>query len=378
MERSLSWCCVAFFLAVFLQNPSPLLAADSPPRDAQQKSLSKEELAQLVAPVALYPDDLLAQVLMASTYPLEIVQADRWARQHQGLKGDQLATALEKEKWDPSVKSLVAFPTVLSQLSDKVEVTAKLGDAFLSNQKDVMDMVQQLRKKAQAAGNLKSTKEQKVTVEKETIVITPAQTQVVYVPTYSPTVVYGVWPYPAYPPYYYYPPPPSPGVYFAAGVAVGVAWGYAWGSCNWHGGTVNVNVYQNNSINTHIDRTSYQNQRPGGHGEGTWQHDPSHRQGVAYQDKGTAQRYGQSAERSAQGRREARGYGGERGSGSAATRPTGAKSSGGKGGSLFGGGYGSGASERQASERGRASRESALAGGSRAGGGLGARGGRRR
>jgi len=157
-------------------------------------------LEQILAPIALYPDSLLAQILMASTYPLEVVQADRWAKQNKDLKGDALTAALEKQPWDPSVKSLVNFPQVLAMMSEKLDWTQKLGDAFLAQQKDVMDTVQGLRKKAVDAGNLKTTKEQQVIVEKETIIIEPASTQVVYVPTYNPTVVYGAWPYPAYPP----------------------------------------------------------------------------------------------------------------------------------------------------------------------------------
>ncbi len=368
--------------------------------DPQQKKLSKEELAQLVAPIALYPDDLVVQILMASTYPLEIVQADRWVRQHKELKGDAMAKALEKESWDPSVKSLVNFPSVLAAMSEKLDVTSKLGDAFLAQQKDVMATIQELRRKAYDAGNLKSAKEQKVVVEKETIVIQPASPEVVYVPSYSPTVVYGAWAYPAYPPYYYYPPPPPayPPYYFAAGVAVGVAWGYAWGNCNWHGGSVNYNVNQNININNNINRNNYvkpSDGRPGQGGQGTWQHDPSHRQGVAYKDKATAQKYGQSPARSAEGRREARGFGDGRGGPSGQDRGgTGAKGGADRGAaargardSAFGGGFGSGGAERMASERGSASRASAggmssrsggFGGGARSGEGFGGGGGRRR
>ncbi len=166
----------------------------------------QEELDQMLAPIALYPDSLLAQIFMASTYPLEVVQADRWAKQNTTLKGDALTAALEKQPWDPSVKSLVNFPQVLTMMSEKLDWTQKLGDAFLAQQKEVMATVQTLRKKAVDAGNLKTTSEQQVIVEKETIVIQSASPQVVYVPTYNPTVVYGAWPYPAYPPAPYYPP----------------------------------------------------------------------------------------------------------------------------------------------------------------------------
>jgi hypothetical protein len=287
------------FMAVLLALPLNALAqaADG---DAARKKFSKEELTQLLAPIALYPDELVAQILMASTYPLEVVQADRWAKSHKQSAGDVLAKQLEKENWDPSVKSMVNFPTVLAAMSEKLDVTTKIGDAFLAQEQDVMDTIQALRKKAYDAGNLKTTKEQKIIVEKETIVIQPANPQVIYVPTYSPTVVYGVWAYPAYPPYYYYPPPPPsyPAYSFAVGVAVGAAWGYAWGNCNWHGNTyggrgVYVNHNQNININNNIDRSKYQGQG----GQGRWQHNPEHRKNVAYRDNATAKQFGQSGGR---------------------------------------------------------------------------------
>jgi hypothetical protein len=270
------------------------------------------ELEQILAPIALYPDELLSQVLMASTYPLEIVQADRWTKQNKSLKGDELAVALEKQSWDPSVKSLVNFPDVLAMMSEKLDWTQKLGDAFLAQQKDVMDTVQTLRRKANETGNLKTTTQQKVIVEKETqvIVIQPSNPQVVYVPTYNPTVVYGVWAYPAYPPYPVYPPGYVPGAAmfsFAAGVAVGAAWGYAWGGCNWHGGDVDINVNRNANLNRNIDRSRYQNNVTGGQGgRGSWQHNPEHRKGVSYRDQNTRQQYGQSRP-GAESRRDFRG-----------------------------------------------------------------------
>lgn len=386
---------VLSLLALIMTEPFAAAADDGSAKAQQQGKLSKEELAQLVAPIALYPDELLAQILMASTYPLEIVQADRWARQHADLKGDPLAKALEQESWDPSVKSLVNFPSVLARLSEKLDLTAKLGDAFLSQQKEVMDVVQALRKQAHDTGNLKSTKEQQVVVEKETIVIRPSTPEVVYVPTYSTTVVYGAWPYPAYPPYYYYPPPPAPGVTFATGVAVGMAWGYAWGSCNWHNDSVEVDVNHNYNINKNINREQYKEQLKargvtGQNGRSTWKHDPEHRKGVAYRDKGTAQRYGQSGQRrsasgessarsrqvGAEGGREARGFSETRGAGREGRGGSGRNST------PFSGGYGSGSFERQASERGWASRQgsSARSGRSLGGGagGFAGRGGRRR
>ena len=288
-----------------------------------------EELEQILAPIALYPDSLLTQILMASTYPLEIVQADRWAKQNKDMKGDALAKALEAQPWDPSVKSLVNFPQVLAMMSEKLDWTQKLGDAFLAQQKDVMGTVQKLRAKAQASGNLKTTKEQVVKVEQEVIIIEPASPQVVYVPTYNPTVVYGAWAYPAYPPYSGL----SPGICgqdaafsFAAGVAVGAAWGYAWGNANWHGGDVNVNVNQNTNINNNINREKYAvNIRGQGQaGQGQWQHDASHRGGVAYKDQGTAQKYNRGTGGEAAKSREAyRGKTGQ-GAGGVSTQPAGA------------------------------------------------------
>jgi hypothetical protein len=265
--------------------------------ETAEKSLFKpEELEQIVAPIALYPDPLLAQILMASTYPLEVVQAERWQKQNKALKGDGLKATVDKQPWDASVKSLVEFPDVLAMLSDKLDWTQKLGDAFLAQQKEVMDTVQTLRKKAEAEGNLESTKEQKVTVEEEKIVIAPADPQVVYVPVYNPTVVYGVWPYPAYPPYYYYPPAyvyPPGGLFisFGVGVAMGAAWGnYAHGGCNWNSGDIDIDINRNTNINVG-NRVEHHG---GGQGQ-KWQHSPEHRQGVAYRDQATGQKYNRAA-----------------------------------------------------------------------------------
>jgi hypothetical protein len=288
---------LAVFLALLLGAPQGAMAQS----EGGDKPFKQEELDQLVAPIALYPDSLLAQILMASTYPLEVVQAQRWAKANQSLKGDALTSALEKQDWDPSVKSLVNFPQVLDMMNEKLDWTQKMGDAFLAQQKDVMDTVQKLRLKAYGEGNLKSTEQQKVVVEQEqkTIIIEPAKPEVVYVPTYNPTVVYGAWPYPAYPPYYYYPPGYVPGAAlfsFGMGVAMGAAWGYAWGNCNWRGGDVNVNINQNTNINNSIDRSKYQNKVTTGQGgRGEWKHDPEHRKGASYRDQGTANKYGKGA-----------------------------------------------------------------------------------
>ena len=292
------------FLALLLGAPQGVIAQSG----GGDKPFKQEELDQLLAPIALYPDSLLTQMLMASTYPLEVVQADRWAKQNKDMKGDALAKALEAQPWDPSVKSLVNFPQVLAMMSEKIDWTQKLGDAFLAQQKDVMGTVQNLRAKAQASGNLKTTKEQVVKVEQETIIIEPASPQVIYVPAYNPTVVYGAWAYPAYPPYPVYPPgyvATTAAFSFMAGAAVGAAWGYAWGHSNWHGGDVDVNVNRNTNINNNIDRSKYQNKVTSGQGgQGQWQHNPENRKGVAYRDQGTAQKFNKGRSPSA-GTREA-------------------------------------------------------------------------
>jgi Spy/CpxP family protein refolding chaperone len=271
-------------------------------QQAEQAVFQQEELEQLLAPIALHPDSLVSQILMASTYPLEVVQAERFAKQNAKLKGDALTAALEKQDWDPSVKSLVNFPQVLTMMSEKLDWTQKLGDAFLADQKKVLDTIQALRAKAQAAGNLQSTKEQNVIVEEKIIKIESTSPQVVYVPTYNPTVVYGAWPYPAYPPYYYYPPGYVATSMFAfgAGVAMGAAWGYAWGNCNWNGGDVDVDVNRNTNINNNINRDqARQKMQERGQvnqkGQGKWQHNPEHRKGVSYRDQGTAQKFNRAS-----------------------------------------------------------------------------------
>ena len=278
------------------QPPSaPASAAGQP---AEAGTFSQEELDQLVAPIALYPDDLLAQVLMASTYPLDVVSAERWVKANPNLKDKALEDALQQQSWDPSVKSLTPFPQVLTMMSEKLEWTQKLGDAFLAQQKDVLATAQSLRAKAAASGNLKDSQQQKVVTEQEgttTIIkIEPTDPQVVYVPTYNPTVVYGAWPYPAYPPYYYYPPGyiAAPGLAFATGVVVGAA---LWGNCNWHGGDVNVNVNRYNNFN----KTNISN--------GNWQHNADRRGAVPYKNQAVAQKYNRGASPTAQSRDAYRG-----------------------------------------------------------------------
>ncbi|HAM50297.1 MAG TPA: DUF3300 domain-containing protein [Nitrospiraceae bacterium] len=390
---------VSLFMTFALIVPFESLPSRAAAQEEAKPVFSQGELEQVLAPIALYPDSLLAQILMASTYPLEVVQADRWANQNKDLKGDALAAALEKQQWDPSVKSLVNFPQVLDMMSQKLDWTQKLGDAFLAQQKDVMDIVQQLRKKADAAGYLKTTKEQTVIVEKETqtIVIQSPSPTVVYVPAYNPTVVYGVWPYPAYPPYYYYPPGYVAGAAvfgFAAGVAIGAAWGYAWGGCNWHSGNVNINVNRNANFNRNINRGAYARQYQGG--GGNWQHNSAHRKGVSYRDQATAQKFNRASTNQAiqsrenfRGRAEtgrqniARGgadqfkssQGAAQRGGQEARAGTGGRDFSGQRSSAFSGGDRSGSATRDISNRGSSSRRSMSSGSRGAGGGGASRSG---
>ena len=363
---------------------SPALRVFSEAQGAAATTFKPEELEQIAAPVALYPDPLLAQVMMASTYPLEVVQAARFVRDNPSLKGEPMNAALKKQPWDDSVKSLVAVPQVLGMMSDKLDWTQKLGDSFLAQQKELMDAVQRLRAKAQAQGALTTTKEQKVVVETVTptttiIKIESTSPQVVYVPVYNPTVVYGVWAYPAYPPYYYYPPGYVAGTAlfsFTAGVIVGSA---IWGGCNWHRGEVNVDVDHYNSFTKNVNttniaakRTEVQNTRASG-GNGTWQHDPEHRKGVQYRDQATQQRFNKTDPPNAQTREACRGRG-EQGRAEPTRQTQPANRSGQASGTAFEG-LGNGAQAQSFSDRGRASRESP--GTSRAAGGFSG-GGRRR
>jgi hypothetical protein len=290
--------------AVHAQGSAPAAAdaAAPPPFTAQ-------ELDALVAPIALYPDALLSQILMASTYPLEVVQAARWSKANPGLSGDDAVKKAGKETWDVSVMSLVAFPNVLEMMNEKLDWTQKLGDAFLGQQGEVLAAVQRLRQLAKNNGNLESNQQQVVRSEAQSIIIEPAQPQTIYVPAYNPTVVYGAWPYPAYPPYYY------PGVaawYPGTALLTGLAWGVGFaaagamfGGCNWGGGNVNVNVNRATSINSNFNRNSVSS-------SGNWQHNAQHRGNAAYRDQGSRERYGNK--RAENARNDFRGReGGDRG-----------------------------------------------------------------
>jgi hypothetical protein len=397
------------FLTILVSGPVASAQEQPSASPAQQaapakKTFSQQDLDQIMAPVALHPDALLAQILMASTYPLEVIQAARWVSANPKLTGKALEDELAKQTWDPTVKALTAVPEVLKQMNDNLEWMQKLGDAFLAQQADVMTTVQALRAKAASTGNLKTTPEQTVKTEvvetKTVYVIESAKPDVVYVPAYDPAAVYGSWAYPAYPPYYMYPPgyAYAPGLRFAAGVVVGAA---IWGNCNWGGNNVNVNVNRYNNFN----KTNINN--------GNWNHNAEHRKGVPYGDQGVANKYDRGS--GGQGSQSRDGYrgrdqgaggdggrgggpsastrdagGGDRGGASASTRDAGGASRGGASASTrdAGGGAGSsshsgagrsdggfggmssGSSTRAASSRG----SSSFSGGGRGGGG----GGRRR
>lgn len=257
-----------------------------------QAKLDNAHLDQLLAPVALYPDALLSQVLMASTYPADVAAAAEWSKANASLSGDAATKAVANEQWDPSVQSLVAFPSVMDMLGRQPQWVNSVGDAFLAQPDDVMDSVQRLRVQAQKAGTLKTTEQQRVVTQQSggtTIVqIEPANPQVVYVPTYNPTVVYGAWPYPAYPPAYY---PPPPGSVFASALVAGVGFGLGvaavnslWGGFNWNSHDVNINVNRYNNINVNqrldVNRSNV-----------NWQHNPANRGNVPYKNSNVANRF---------------------------------------------------------------------------------------
>ncbi|HUW36654.1 MAG TPA: DUF3300 domain-containing protein [Rhodocyclaceae bacterium] len=267
---------------------------------------SAQQLEQMLAPIALYPDPLLGQVLMAATYPLEVVEAARWLEDpgNASLGGDQLAAALQSEDWDPSVKSLLPFPQILRLMNSQLGWTQQLGDAFLAQQAEVMDAVQRLRAQARAAGTLASTPEAVVSWDGTITSIEPANPQIVYVPVYDPLTIYGVWPYPDYPPYYF--PYPGYGPLIVGGISFGYAihivvplWG--WDNCDWHHHRIRIDDDRFNAI--------ARDGRPRATSP-TWEHDPFHRRGVAYRDQRSRQRFLGNPAGSPETRRPYRGFDG--------------------------------------------------------------------
>ena len=264
-------------------------------QNAQASStMSMAQLQSLVAPIALYPDSLLSQMLMAATYPLEVAEADNWLKNNSRLSKSQLEDALKNQTWDNSVKSMVSFPDALNMMGGKLDWTQKLGDAYLAQPKDVMQAVQALRAKARQAGNLKSSEQITVSADPQSnIIIQPANPQVIYVPTYNPTLVYGAWPYPAYPPYPAYNP--AWGLMsFGIGMAVGAA---LWSTPHWGSGSITINNNNFNRFNNNFN--NLQNRAPERVGSSSaWNFNSAHRGNVPYSNSTLANRYGGEASRS--------------------------------------------------------------------------------
>ncbi|ERI50810.1 hypothetical protein N878_07780, partial [Pseudomonas sp. EGD-AK9] len=284
-----------------LAGPSLLAAEEPAAATTAEQVFGTEELDQMLAPLALYPDALLAQVLMAATYPGDVADAVAWSKANPQASGDDAVRQVAEQPWDPSVQSLVAFPAVLVTLGQDPAWVQRVGDAFLAQPDAVMDSVQRLRRQAKEAGNLESNEQQQVSVQpaasgstaqpvsnQQTIIIESADPQVVYVPSYNPSVVYGTWPYPSYPPAYY---PPPPGYYFGSALATGLAFaaGVAiidslWGDCNWGHGDIDIDVNRYNNINRNRQINT---------GDKTWQHNALNRDGVPYRDRASREQYGQ-------------------------------------------------------------------------------------
>lgn len=259
------------------------------PSQEKAQKIPSEQLDALVAPIALYPDPMLAQTLAAATYPLEIVQLQQWLEKNKNLKDKALADAVTKQPWDPSIQAMAGLPDVVKRLADDIQWTTDLGNAFLAQQSDVMDAVQRMRKKAKDSGNLKSSEQMKVETKvvetKEVIIVQQSDPQVVYVPSYNPVVVYGPPVYP-YPPIYY--PPPG---YYAAGMAISFGVGVAMGACC-HGGWGWGAGWGHNDIDINVNNNFNRNSNINANRSGTWQHNSQHRGGAPYSDRATANRYG--------------------------------------------------------------------------------------
>ena len=320
------------FLILLIPAVAAAQAPSSPAPASADQMLKPEQLDALVAPIALYPDTLLSMVLMASTYPLEVVQADRWASENKNLKGDALKAAVDKQAWDDSVKGLVATPDVLTMMSNKLDWTQKLGDAVLAQQPDVMDAIQRLRTKAQQNNKLQDTKQQKVSVRqdggRQVIAIEQTDPNTVYVPYYDPNVVYGGWPYPDYPPYYW----GYPGYIGAGLIAAGIGFGTGYLVGRWAGGN---NIW-GGGVNWGNRNIVANRPRVNPLGGNNWTHNAAHRGGVRYNNVNVQQRFGNNNIRAgANQRMDFRGRSGQQvlspgggarpggGGGAAATRPGG-------------------------------------------------------
>jgi hypothetical protein len=298
---------LVLLLALLMPAHSQAQSSGVPPDLEAQSAeyLPQDQLDALLAPIALYPDDLLAQVLMAATYPLEVVEAARFVQQNPALSGAVLDDAVRTRRWDPSVQSLTAFPQVLAMMSDRLEWTQQLGDAVLANRQQVMDTVQALRARAEAAGTLQDTDQQHVYTSDQAIVVEPAQFDYVYVPVYDPLVAYGPWWVASYQPFFWYPP-----AYFGYPLhwhGVGIVWGrpcrvdrnhWGWARPEWRAGRIDVTIGRNEFFN----RPQYRNYR----GSVSWQHAPEHRRGVAYGSAQVHDRFVNAERRAIDPRRELR------------------------------------------------------------------------
>ena len=258
-------------------------------------TFSEAELDQMMAPIALYPDSLLAQILMAATYPADVAEAVTWSKNNTGKEGDAAVEAVQDKSWDPSVMSLVAFPQVLEMMGEQPEWVQDVGDAFLADSEAVMDTVQKLRLKARDEGNLETTEQQKVIVEEPSssetvIIIEPADPQVVYVPSYNPTIIYGSWWWPHYTPWYYRPVGYGFGSAVVRGIGFGIGVGITnalWGGCSWgrgHG-SVDINVNKYNNINVNRNKLDINKKNT------TWNHNSNNRRGVPYRDEKSRQKF---------------------------------------------------------------------------------------
>jgi hypothetical protein len=286
MAIFLSWCLLLVGVGEGFASQSDTSTSQPPPQAAQQ---SPEQLQQLVAPIALYPDALIAQILPAATYPDQVVDAERWMVQHKDLTGDNLAKEVDKQSWDASVKALAQFPAVLANMNQNLAWTSELGDAYVNQQQDLTQAIQTMRERAKQAGNLQNTPQEKVSTKGQTIVIQPAETNVVYVPQYDPWLVYGA-PLAVFPGWYPYPGLflAGPGIGFGLGFGVGLFGGFGWGWHNWgfdwhRGGRV---VYNHNTYISHsrtiVNRNSFHsgrmnfNHAADSHGRGFGGHEAFH------------------------------------------------------------------------------------------------------
>ncbi|HVP49087.1 MAG TPA: DUF3300 domain-containing protein [Bryobacteraceae bacterium] len=292
-RQLLSIVCVLLMLPagalLFAQEPAPAVPAPPP-----AQPLSPDQLDNLVAPIALYPDRLLSQVLVAATYPLEIVEAAQWLQQNRNLQGQQLADAARAQNWDASIQALVVFPDVLNRLNSDIRWTTDLGNAFLAQQADVMNAVQRMRAQARAAGKLNSSPQETVTTQTQggqtVIEIQPANPQVVYVPVYNPEYIWGPPAYGYYPPLYY--PDFGFGFGFGSGIYLGGFFGgLGWGGWGWWPNWFGCSVFLNPYFFHHYHYGYHGFYGGGFHGGGIWTHNPGHRRGVPYSNRQLANRF---------------------------------------------------------------------------------------